>query len=393
MVKTKQTAHGGKSRQEGMQVARFGGKPEKGQFVEAPDDDDKENSLDLDAPCKGKEAGEPSKSTGKEGDQPVPQAEVPPVQAEGGATATPAAGPDSAIMAPPQNSTDEPQDPQADTSAEDPGLKEYVDSYMQAAKDWFDSIQNDKVKAYMELYNTLLQIGKPLIKGLEQVDGNTVLDSIVDKSGQFISKVDKCMVYVYKEEETIMKKPVVVNRNAKKAISEYYKAAQDLCQSQAIFMQKMREMEEVINDKNIFLDIIRQGQLAAVQVMVRMRTKEEALQGKMYQELSLTQQLPNHKKLQLSVTDATRTMATFMYYALHKQLTGKARSQQACSEDFGCKTTPFRHLVTGKKQPGRPGRGKGERSKSSWTVEEVKQLESSKLPQKRLRHGKKDVKK
>ena len=62
---------------------------------------------------------------------------------------------------------------------------------MQAAKDWFDSIQNDKVKAYMELYDTLLQIGKPLIKGLEQADGNAVLDSIADKSGQFISKVDK----------------------------------------------------------------------------------------------------------------------------------------------------------------------------------------------------------
>ena len=158
-------------------------------------------------------------------------------------------------------------------------------------------------------------------------------------------------------------------------------------------MQKTKEMEAAVNDENIFLDIIRQVQLPAVQVMVRTRSEEEALQGKMYQELSLTQHLPNHKKLQLSMTDAMRTMATFMYYALHKQLTGKARSQQACSEDFGCKTTPFRHLVTGKKQPGRPGRGKGEGSKSSWTVEEVKQLESSKLPQKRLRHGKKDVKK
>ena len=197
---------------------------------------------------------------------------------------------------------------------------------MQAAKDWFDSTQNDKVEAYTELYDTLLQIGKPLIKGLEKADGNTVLDSIADKSGQFISEVDKCTVYVSKEEETIMKKTVVVNPNAKKAISGYYKAAQDLCQSQTIFMQKTREMEEVINDENIFLDIIRQVQLPTVMVMVRTRSEEEALQGKMFQELSLTQHLPNHKKLHPSVTDATRTMATFMYYALHKQLTGKVRS-------------------------------------------------------------------
>ena len=158
-------------------------------------------------------------------------------------------------------------------------------------------------------------------------------------------------------------------------------------------MQKMREMEEAINDENIFLDIIRQVQLPAVQVMVRTRSKEEALQGKMFQELSLTQHLPNHKKLHPSATDATRTMAAFMYYALHKQLTGKARSQQACSEDFGCKTTSFKYLVTGKKEPGGPGRGKGERGKSSQTVEEVKQLESGEPQQKRPRHGKKDVNK
>ena len=157
-------------------------------------------------------------------------------------------------------------------------------------------------------------------------------------------------------------------------------------------MQKTREMEEVINDENIFLDIIRQVQLPAVQVMVRTRSKEEALQGKMYQELSLTQHLPNHKKLQLSMTDAMRTMATFMYYALHKQLTGKAKSQQACSDDFDCKTTPFKHLVTGKKQPDGPGRGKSGKGKSSQTTEEVKQLESGEQPEKKPRHGRSSTK-
>ena len=83
--------------------------------------------------------------------------------------------------------------------------------------------------------------------------------------------------------------------------------------------------------------------------MGRTRSEEEALQGKMYQALSLTQHLPNYKKLHPSATDATRTMATFMYYALYKQLTGKAKSQQGCSDEFGCKTTPFKNLITGKK--------------------------------------------
>ena len=359
MVKTKQTACGGSSsRPAGMQEVMFGDEAVEGQFEEIPE----EEWPDLDEPHQAEEVGESSKSAGKEGDQPTSQAKAP---AEGGATAPPAADPKSTVIVPPQNPTDKPQDPRAGTSADDPGLKEYVDSYMQAAQDWFDSIQDAKIEAYMELYDALLQIGKPHIKGLEKADGNAVLASIADKSGQFISEVDKYTVYVSKEDETIMKKPVVVSPEARKSISEYYKAVQDLCQSQAIFMQKMREMEVAINDENIFLDIIRQVQLPAVQVMVRTRSKEEALQGKMYQELSLIQHLPNHKKLQPSTTDATRTMAAFMYYALHKQLTGKARSQRACSDDFGCKMTPFKHLVTGKKQPGRPGRTKGEKGKSS----------------------------
>ena len=104
-------------------------------------------------------------------------------------------------------------------------------------------------------------------------------------------------------------------------------------------------MQAVVNNKNIFLDIIRQVQLPAVQVMVRMRSKEEALQGKMYQELSLTQHLPNYKKLQLSATDQTKTMATFMYFVLYKQLTDKAKSQQGCSEEFKCRTTLFKCLA------------------------------------------------
>ena len=52
---------------------------------------------------------------------------------------------------------------------------------------------------------------------------------------------------------------MVVSPEAKKSISEYYIAAQDLYQTQTIFVQKMREMEAAVNDKNIFLDIISTG--------------------------------------------------------------------------------------------------------------------------------------
>ena len=91
MVKMKQTACGGPSRQVGMQALMFGDKPEEGQFAEVPEEEeDEENWPDLNAPHRGEEIGEPSKPTGKEGDKPTPQAKEQPAQAKGGATATPA---------------------------------------------------------------------------------------------------------------------------------------------------------------------------------------------------------------------------------------------------------------------------------------------------------------
>ena len=89
---------------------------------------------------------------------------------------------------------------------------------MQAAQDWFDNIQEAKIIAYMDLYETLLELGKPHIKGLYKADGTAVLASIADKSGQFISEVDKFTVYVSKKQETITKEPVAVSQEARKSI-------------------------------------------------------------------------------------------------------------------------------------------------------------------------------
>ena len=124
---------------------------------------------------------------------------------------------------------------------------------MQAAQDWFDNIQKNQLEAYKLLYTTLLEIGNPHIKDFEKADRATVLASIADKSGQFLSKVDRCTVYISKEDETIQKKPVAVSQEAKKSIAEYYQAAQDLYDAQSTFMQKTREMQAAVKDENIFL--------------------------------------------------------------------------------------------------------------------------------------------
>ena len=258
----------------------------------------------------------------------------------------------------------------------------------QAAKIWFDTVQASKEQAYITLYDTLLQIGDPHIAKLGNSDRKTVLDCIADKSGNYLSK-DDFAVYVEREDVEIKRKQVVVSDEAKMTIREYYKAAHDLCEAQTAFMKSTREMESKIDNKEMFLDIIRQVQLQAVQVTIRMREQEETLEGKTYQELTLSQHLPIYKTIHPSANEQSRTMAAFIYFVLHEQITGKQKSQTGCSMEFKCQTTPFKCLVTGKKQPGRPGRS-GEAGKSSRKVEDVAAMEggsTAKKPKESLRQG------
>ena len=67
-------------------------------------------------------------------------------------------------------------------------------------------------------------------------------------------------------------------------------------------------------------------------------------------------------------------MATFIYFVLHEQITGKQKSQTGCSLEFRCQTNPFKCLVTGKKQPGGPDRA-GKAGKSGRKLEEIAKLE------------------
>ena len=99
----------------------------------------------------------------------------------------------------------------------------------------------------------------------------------------------------------------------------------------------------------------------------------EQLEGKTYRELTMSQHLPDTKKIYSNAKDQTRTMAAFMYFVLYEQITGLKASQTGCSRDFRCQGTPFKRLVTGKKQPGGPGRSGEQRSKR--TLEEAAELE------------------
>ena len=83
-------------------------------------------------------------------------------------------------------------------------------------------------------------------------------------------------------------------------------------------------------------------------------------------------------------------MATYMYCILYEQITGIRASQTGCATDFKCQTTPFKRLITGKRQPGGPGRSSEARGGSSRSLEEVAKMEGA-PPAKRTRKATKSA--
>ena len=69
-------------------------------------------------------------------------------------------------------------------------------------------------------------------------------------------------------------------------------------------------------------------------------------------------------------------MAAFIYFVLHEQITSLRPPQTGCAAEFRCRATPFKRLITGKRQPGRPGRW-GDAGKSSRLLEDVAEMEGA----------------
>ena len=103
----------------------------------------------------------------------------------------------------------------------------------------------------------------------------------------------------------------------------------------------------------------------------------EQLEGKTYRELTLSHHLPNFKAIYPNATEQTRMMATYMYFVLYEQITSLKASQTGCARDFRCQGTPFKRLVTGKRQPGRQGRSSEAKGGSSRMLEEVAEMEGA----------------
>ena len=278
-----------------------------------------------------------------------------------------------------QDPTEEnPQEPEEETP---PDLTDYIKSYQQAGKAWLDTVLDQEEQAYATLYDRLMQIGNPHIDHLENAVRDQVFKCIKDKSGRCLSQDDFAM---YVEEEEPPKKPKYkLNDDAKEALQDYYDAVHTLSEPQTNFAASAKVLEQKIEDKSVFLDIIKQVQLPAVQVLVKTIEEEEKLQGKTYREVTLLTHLPNFRRIYPNANEQTKTMAAFMYYILYEQITGLQKSQTGCAAEFRCQTTPFMRLITGKRQPGRPGRS-SETGKSGRKLEEVAGMEGT-TPAKQLK--------
>ena len=410
MGRTKQTPRGSSShRPVGMTAATFTGMgrgktgPEE-QFKDAPGEDTEEEfPLVLEGAEQPKE-GKPgtSKSKGKQlGDQPAqaaegaeaPPEETPPDPNPTGPHTDPApVNPQPGTskvptQAPTRDPTEDPTQTATKNPEEDkpPALTKYVMEYKAAGKAWLESVVEDQEEAYIKLFDKLMELGSPYIDNFDQADREQVFKCIRDKTGRFLDD-DDFVTYVETEEEK-EKPKYVLTGDAKIALTDYYDAVHTLCKAQQNFAKSTQVLEKKIEDKSVFLDIIKQVLFPSVQLQVRTVEEMEKMEGKTYRELMLMCHLPNFKRINPNAKEQTRTMAVYIYFVLYEQITGIRASQTGCATDFRCLMTPFKRLITGKKQPGGPGRSSEVRGGSSRSLEEVAEMEGP-TPAKRTRKGK-----
>ena len=290
---------------------------------------------------------------------------------------------------PTQAPTDESTKPATTNPDEDepPAPTKYVKAYQAAGKEWLDSVVKDREAAYTRLFNKLLALGDPYIDNFDKADREQVFKCIRNKTGRFLD--DDFVTYVETEDKK-QKPRYVLTDNAKVALTDYYDAVHTLCEAQQNFAKSTQVLEKKITDKDVFLDIIKQVQLPFVKVEIRTVEEMEKMEGKTYRQLTLMCHLPNFKRINPNTKEQTRTMATYMYCDLYKQITRVRASQTGCATDFKAPMTPFKRLITGKRQPGGPGRSSEARGGSSRSLEDVPEMEGA-TPAKRTRKATKSA--
>ena len=116
------------------------------------------------------------------------------------------------------------------------------------------------------MFDKLQQLGDPHIPHFDQANKEQVLKCIRDRTGRFSSQ-DDFVLYVETEEEKETPRYKFTG-DTKVALKDYYDAVHTLCKAQTNFARSTQVLEEKIEDKSVFLSVIQQVHLPAVQVQV-----------------------------------------------------------------------------------------------------------------------------
>ena len=301
----------------------------------------------------GEEKSGASKSTGKAGDQPQrveggpeipPEENPPPPENPTPGTSkdpTPGTSKDPTDAPPAVPTLDPAQDPTATKAKQvevetPPELTAYVKSYLTAyvksyklsGKNWLETVLDQKEQAYDTLYDRLVKIGAPHKEFLDQAVRQQVFASIKNRSGKCLSE-DNFTMYVEQAEIPKKQRYRFTDDDVKGALKDYYDAVDTLREAQANLAHSTKVLEEKIEDKTVFLDIIRQMQFPAVQVSVRTIEEEEQLKNMTYRDVTSHKHLPDFRRLNPNATEQTTTLAALCTLSCMSKLQGSKHHRWA----------------------------------------------------------------
>ena len=302
---------------------------------------------------------------------------------------------DPAVQPTPSTSTA----PAGSTSTGTLSVVAYMSKCQDLAKVWFEEVVKKKEVAYRDLIASLvslverqsktkdLQVG---LAGFSEQQVVKVLESIADTSGKYIDSISHFQVEVTKEEEEITRKRFTESKKAsaiQTALDDYYDAARDLCDSQAAYMIALEKLSKTLDNPDRLLAIINHVQLPAVQVTVTTREQDKKQAGVSGEEMVILEHLPEAENWKVGRKPSERMMAAWLYFILHKQVTGSTAGQDKCADKFGCSVTQFKRMVTGKWQEG------GKRKEDTVSTSRVTKKRKSERLEKLAKEERGDTKK
>ena len=120
------------------------------------------------------------------------------------------------------------------------------------------------------------------------------------------------------------------------------------------------------------------------------REQDKRQVGVSGKEMVILEHLPEAENWKVGWVHSERLMAAWLYFVLHKQVTGSMAGQDKCADKFGCSVTQFKRMITGKWQEG--GKRK-EDPKSTSKVTRKRKLERIKKLKKEEQAGTRKLRK